>query len=140
PRTRTSRAMKATPAPSNAPIRSAPSSSSATVASGAVFDSRSAASRAPATSVSSLRASSCRRIVVAKIAPATTSAISAADTADRKNVVWNVARKRGAMLLRRGRRIDQLVAELLHGHEPVDQDRQLLAPAAHVDVHPPRPP
>jgi len=54
--------------------------------------SRSAAIRASATSVSSIRSSICRRIVVANSAPATASAISVEASAATKNFAWNVAR------------------------------------------------
>ncbi len=79
--------MKVVRAPINWPMRSASSSSSGTVESGVPRAMSSAASRASATSVLSMRLSICRRIVVAKSAPATVSASTAADRAATKNFV-----------------------------------------------------
>ena len=61
--------------------------SAAAGVSGTPRDSRSAAIRVSAISVDSIRASICRRIVVAKNAPATASARIDADSAAKKNLV-----------------------------------------------------
>src|SRR4051812_19533299 len=135
PTTRPSAAMKVTRASISDPRRSASSSSSPTLASGTPRASRSAVILASATSVLSIRASICRRIAVAKRMPATASASSAAESAAKKNFVWNVARVRNGAGVTSGDSLDQLVAELLHGREPLGEHGKLFAKAPHVHVH-----
>src|SRR6185503_16292586 len=115
--------MKVTRAPTRCPRRSASSSSSRI--SGA------AAGRARAISSAARRTSS--RSVVSNSTPATRSAITAADNADRKNRAWKPGRY-GTALIASRMRIDQLVAELLDRHQPFGQRRQFLAQAPYVDV------
>src|SRR2546425_11514100 len=124
--------MNVTRAPIGSPMRSASSSSSATAAWGVPRPSRSAARRASATSVVSIVASICRRIVVANSVPATARAMTAADRAAKKNFVWYVVRNGAGMWLRRG--LHQLVAELLDRDEAVRQHGQLFPQPPHVDL------
>ena len=112
--------------PVSAPRRSASASSSG---SGerrrACAASRSAARRAWATSVAPISSLISDRIIAAKSAPATTSAITAELSAARKNLVWKVSDHV---------RVDELVSELFDRDERFGQQRQLFAQAAHVDV------
>src|SRR5262245_29083160 len=118
--------MNVTRALTSEPSRSACSSSCARLAGGGSRAIRSAGSRASASSAVWICASICVRIVVAKRAPATASAITAESSAAAKNLVWKVARpyitSPGP-----GCGLGELVAELLDGHQRVDQEGQLLA-------------
>ena len=64
-----------------------------------------------------MRASVCRRIAVAKSAPATPSAITAADERREEELGLEAWRARNAGVIASRRGIDELVAELLDGDE-----------------------
>src|SRR5437667_6847809 len=141
PTTLPSGAMKVTRAPSSAPIRSASGSSAAAlvaVAGIALRASSSAVSRASATSVSSIRASVRRCIDCANSTPATTRAMIVDESAERSNFARKLTVIAHQLCVVSRGRVEELVAELLHRHQRVGQQRQLLAKPPHVHVDGPR--